>query len=201
MEINDINDSEIFSFPGQDESIRYFLGRKGSKNILCIGVNPNTADEEKLDATSRNVEKIARLNGFDGWVLANLYPRRMKSVSMLEMEPDKELMEKNLNLIGAFMQREQFEIDTVWLAWGDDIDSFNHHYLRDCAYLLYTKLGFYDLNYVVVGVNQSGNPTHPNPQGLASKYRGDESKLELRKFNFKSYISPFKLHYERKNRS
>ncbi len=57
-------------------SHRYILGEKGDRILACIGVNPSTAYPENLDPTLNSVKNIALHNGFDGWVMYNLYPQR-----------------------------------------------------------------------------------------------------------------------------
>ena len=62
---------ELICLPQKDNEKRFVIGRKGKRNLLCVGINPNTADMDGLDPTSRNVEKIALNNGYDGWILVN----------------------------------------------------------------------------------------------------------------------------------
>ena len=42
---------------------RYVLGTKGEKPLICIGVNPSTAEPDHLDNTLKSVERIALGNG------------------------------------------------------------------------------------------------------------------------------------------
>ncbi|MBL1219061.1 MAG: DUF1643 domain-containing protein [Planctomycetes bacterium] len=188
MELN----QEIFCLPEKDSEIRFVIGKKGKRNLLCVGINPNTADLDKLDPTSRNVEKIALNNGYDGWLLVNLYPKRTKTVSLLEIKPDEKLFWENLNLIKTIVWKNQFDFDKVWLAWGNDIDSFNQVYLKESAYHLYKMLSQFDLEFVSAGKNKSGNPTHPNPQAIAQKFREKSQDVKLTEFDFKSYASKIK---------
>ena len=57
---------------------RYLLGQPGKNNLLVFGVNPSTASagENNLDPTIRKVRKVAEAEGFDGWIMVNLYPKR-----------------------------------------------------------------------------------------------------------------------------
>jgi len=183
---------EIICLPQKDSEKRYAIGKKGKRNLLCVGINPNTADMDGLDPTSRNVEKIALNNGYDGWILVNLYPKRTKTVSLLEIEPDKKLFWENLNLIKTIVRKNQFGFDKVWLAWGNDIDSFNQIYLKESAYHLFKMLAEFELDYVSAGTNLSGNPTHPSPQAIAQKFREKSQDVKLTEFNFKSYASKIK---------
>jgi hypothetical protein len=180
---------EIICFPEKDHEKRFVIGKKGKRNLLCVGINPNTADGEKLDPTSRNVEKIALNNGYDGWILANLYPRRTKKVSSLEIEPDKKLFRQNLNLIQLIVNKNQFGFDKVWLAWGNDIDTLHQPYLKESAYHLCTMLQKFNLAFVSAGTNNSGHPTHPSPQAIAQKFRKKSQDVKLTSFDIKSYVT------------
>ncbi len=186
------NNQDIFSLPKNDPEIRFLIGKKGEKNLLCVGINPNTADIDKLDPTSRNVEKIAKNNGYDGWILVNLYPKRGADVSLLEIEPDQKLFWENLYLIKDIVRKNNFGFDKVWLAWGNDIDSFNQVYLKEAAYHLYKMLSEFELEFVSAGKNISGHPTHPNPQAIAQKLRENSQDVKLTNFDFKSYASNIK---------
>lgn len=188
MELN----QEIICLPQKDDEKRFAIGKKGKRNILCVGINPNTADSDSLDPTSRNVEKIALNNGYDGWILVNLYPKREKIVSLLEIEPNKKLFWENLNVIKTIVRYNQFGFDKVWLAWGNDIDSFNQVYLKESAYHLFKMLEEFELEYVSAGTNNSGNPTHPSPQAIAQKFREKSNDVKLTEFDFKSYASNIK---------
>ncbi|WP_422079677.1 DUF1643 domain-containing protein [Ulvibacterium sp.] len=190
----------IICLPKKDGEKRFVIGKPGKRNLLCVGINPNTADRSKLDPTSRNVEKIALNNGYDGWVLVNLYPRRTKKVSFLEREPDKKLFWQNLNLIRSIASKSQFGFDRVWLAWGNDIDALHQPYLKESAYHLCAMLREFDLDFVSAGTNNSGHPTHPSPQAMAQKFGKKSKDVTLTSFDVKSYMTrvrkTIKIHHE-----
>ena len=75
-----------------------FISSAGKK-IVPFGLNPSTANEQKLDPTSRNIKTIAQNNGFDGWWLTNLYPHRTPKPSELPKIADLNLAKENLNFI------------------------------------------------------------------------------------------------------
>ena len=188
-----MDDQLLECFPRKNEVIRKGLWSKGERNILCVGINPNTANELKLDSTTANVEKIAQLNGYDGWFLVNLYPVRSSSVSSLDKEPVRELMWENLRFIANLMSANQFGFDKIWVAWGNDIESGDHTYLLECAYYLSRILSRFDMGYVCIGVNKyTKHPTHPSPQAIAGKYRGDYSKTVFQPFDMEDYAKMIK---------
>ena len=55
---------------------RYALIQEGKRDIFIIGLNPSTADETKPDPTMRRTMQIAEFNGYDGFIMLNLYPQR-----------------------------------------------------------------------------------------------------------------------------
>lgn len=141
-----------------DDKERYLLGEPGSYNMLIFGINPSEASpgENNLDPTTRRVRKIAKEEGYDGWLIVNLYPLRDKNPDMLPDEPDKVLVENNLKVLEVL--EKNYTIGKIWAAWGDSID--NQFYLGD---------GLYDIQEVISSdqwfyrgtMTKAGNPRHP----------------------------------------
>ena len=52
---------------------RYILGTKGKNPLICIGITPSTAEPDNLDNTLKSVERIAHGNGFDSFIMFNVY--------------------------------------------------------------------------------------------------------------------------------
>ena len=69
---------------------RYILGTRGSHPLICIGINPSTAEPDNLDNTLKSVERIALGNGFDSFIMFNVYAQRAT---------DPDAMEKECNLL------------------------------------------------------------------------------------------------------
>ncbi|MGF7140039.1 DUF1643 domain-containing protein [Roseimarinus sediminis] len=107
--------NNLFCIPEGNKDKRFLIGEIGNSNILCIGINPNTADENNLDPTSSNIKRITTQNGYDGWVLANLDPRRNSKAENLEQEPGLDLILENVRIIEAFILENN--ITDVWIAW------------------------------------------------------------------------------------
>ena len=55
---------------------RYILGTRGKNPLICIGINPSTARPDGLDNTLKSVERIALGNGFDSFIMFNVYAQR-----------------------------------------------------------------------------------------------------------------------------
>lgn len=146
-----------WTYIGDDEE-RYLLGEPGKYNLLVFGVNPSTASpgEANLDPTIRKVRKIANKEGFDGWLMVNLYPKRATDPKELPIKPDKKLVENNLKVIEAVCNC--YETGKIWAAWGNTID--DRFYLGD---------GLYDIQNAIKSnqwfyrgtLTKSGNPRHP----------------------------------------
>lgn len=73
---NDYNSEKWLYVPPVYDEYRYILGTRGKKPLICIGINPSTAAPEHLDNTLKSVERIAHFNGFDSFIMFNLYPQR-----------------------------------------------------------------------------------------------------------------------------
>ena len=54
--------------PHTYQPYRYVLGRVGTHPLVCIGINPSTAQPGALDPTLKSVERLAAANGFDSWI-------------------------------------------------------------------------------------------------------------------------------------
>lgn len=75
----------------RDKKYRYWLKIVWDKQLPClvvIGLNPSTADEFKDDPTVRKWKGIARLNGYGGIVVLNLFAFRATDPSVMLSESD-----------------------------------------------------------------------------------------------------------------
>ena len=68
---------------------RYVLGRVGRHPLVCIGINPSTAQPGALDPTLKSVERLANANGFDSWIMFNVYPQRATDPNDMDRVPDR----------------------------------------------------------------------------------------------------------------
>ncbi len=141
----------------QKDDIRYVLGTKGNKSLLCFGINPSTATPGNLDNTLKSVERLALNNGFDSWIMMNIYPQRATNPNNIHKEFNLEIHQKNLELIQQVLSSKN---TVIWAAWGTLIEK--RPYLMDCLYDIYNLSKMYDCNWVCLG-NKSikGHPHHP----------------------------------------
>jgi hypothetical protein len=103
----------------EDDTARFILGKNGNKKLFVIGLNPSTANKEKSDTTVAKVETVASKNGFEGFVMANLYPLRSTDPNGLPEIASEDLIIKNMKAIQEFAQTEKAPV--FWAAWGAGI--------------------------------------------------------------------------------
>ena len=75
---------------------RYILGTRGKNPLICIGINPSTAEPDNLDNTLKSVERIALGNGFDSFIMFNVYAQRATSPDDMEKTCNLQLHKENL---------------------------------------------------------------------------------------------------------
>ena len=145
---------------------RYLLGEQGTHMIACIGVNPSTAEPNLLDPTLRKVKSIATFNGFDGWIMYNVYPQRATDPNDLDVVCNNRIHHKNNKAIRKSIVA--LGIKTVWLAYGDLIGK--RDFLPLCLYDLYMSLEDLELNWCIINCpTKKGHPRHPLYQKTANK--------------------------------
>lgn len=135
---------------------RFVLGKKCSSPLLCIGVNPSTATPDKPDPTIRSVERISAYNGYNGWIMLNLYPQRATKPKDIDQTPDMSSIAHNLLEIRNVLST--YDVKEIWAAWGNLIGI--RPFLVDCLREIYSIA--VDYNWINIGgVTKAGNPRHP----------------------------------------
>ncbi|MGI6767129.1 MAG: DUF1643 domain-containing protein [Lentihominibacter sp.] len=104
----------------EDNCCRYVLGTMGKNPLICVGVNPSTAEPNKLDNTIRSVDRIAARNGYDSWIMLNLYPQRATNPNEIDKNAQRNLMTTNFEHINALLT--QYSGSDIWAAWGTLIE-------------------------------------------------------------------------------
>ncbi|PKO82214.1 MAG: hypothetical protein CVU19_02595 [Betaproteobacteria bacterium HGW-Betaproteobacteria-13] len=138
---------------------RFTLGKSGSRKLLTVGLNPSTATKEKSDTTVAKVEGVAKRNGFDGFVMLNLYPLRSTDFNALPFDVDAEALSENLNRIEALVADDPTSV--VWAAWGESIHA--RSYFIAAAQELFSRLHKYGTVWQHFGtLTNSGHPRHPS---------------------------------------
>ena len=137
---------------------RYTLGERADRMIACIGVNPSTAEPHNLDNTMRSVKRIAAFNGYDGWLMGNIYPQRATNPNDLHHKIDRHAHLTNMKIL--YQTLCIMNIDTVWLAYGNLIEK--RDYLPTCKLELLRELNDLEIKWKVTGsLTKKGHPRHP----------------------------------------
>ena len=75
---------------------RYILGTRGTNPLICIGINPSTAQPGDLDNTLKSVERIALRNGYDSFIMFNVYPQRATDPNAMDQTFNRALHAENM---------------------------------------------------------------------------------------------------------
>ena len=144
--------------PNSYSEYRYILGSRGQKPLICIGINPSTAAPDALDPTLQSVNRIALSNGYDSFLMFNVYAQRAT-------RPDD--MEKNMNPLLHEENRKAFRYllslspqPAVWAAWGNIIEK--RDYLTECMRDFLADGKAVGAKWYTAGpLLKSGHPHHP----------------------------------------
>lgn len=155
---------------------RYILGTRGKNPLICIGINPSTAQPDALDNTLKSVERIAHGNGFDSFIMFNVYAQRATDPDLMEMTYNPLLHQENLSAFRYVLSISQ--TPTVWAAWGTIIEK--RDYLPLCLKDMLAVGNEYGAQWYCAGsVSKKGHPHHP------LYLRKDE---KIRPFDVVSYL-------------
>jgi len=137
---------------------RYILGTRGKNPLICIGINPSTAQPGDLDNTLKSVERIALGNGFDSFIMFNVYAQRATNPDTMEQNCNLLLHKENLEAFRYVMSISQKP--AVWAAWGTIIEK--RDYLADCLRDMVAVGKEYGASWYCAGaVSKKGHPHHP----------------------------------------
>lgn len=139
---------------------RYILGTRGKKPLICIGINPSTAKPDDLDNTLKSVERIALGNGFDSFIMFNVYAQRATSPKDMEKECNYELHNENMKAFEYILSLSKSE-PAVWAAWGTIINE--RDYLAPCVMDMIRLGEKYGAKWYTAGKRSKngGHPHHP----------------------------------------
>lgn len=145
----------------EDNTARFALGQiwnPEGKTLLCFGINPSTACPEKLDNTIRKIISIGNYNGYENWIMLNVYPQRATNPDDMHSEPDDALAEANMLHIREIV--ESYPDCDVLLAYGNLISK--RKYLALCLKEILTFLSKERGKKIkVIKLTKSNHPVHP----------------------------------------
>ena len=138
---------------------RYILGTRGIKPLICIGVNPSTAAPDDLDNTLKSVQRIAAGNGFDSFLMFNVYAQRATRPQDMERERNEALHRENMAAFEYILGLSS-GAPAVWAAWGNIIEQ--RRYLKDCVLDMIEIGERYGARWYTAGKRSArGHPHHP----------------------------------------
>ena len=162
--------------PNTYSEYRYILGTRGEKPLICIGINPSTAAPNALDPTLQSVERIAQSNGYDSFLMFNVYAQRATRPDDMEQECNHLLHEENRKAFRYLLSLS--DQPAVWAAWGNII--MKRAYLMDCMRdFLEDRKTASPKWYTAGPLLKSG---HPNPPLYLKRY------TKLLDFDIASYL-------------
>ncbi|WP_297213875.1 DUF1643 domain-containing protein [uncultured Flavonifractor sp.] len=157
---------------------RYILGTTGERPLICVGINPSTAAPNALDNTLKSVERIALGNGYDSFLMFNVYAQRATRPDDMEQACNPQLHRENMAAFRWALGQTRGGSPAVWAAWGAIIEK--RPYLTDCLrdmIAIGEELGA--CWYSAGPFSKRGHPHHP-------LYLRKESGLE--RFDVAAYL-------------
>ena len=137
---------------------RYILGTRGKNPLICIGINPSTAEPDNLDNTLKSVERIALGNGFDSFIMFNVYAQRATNPDAMEKTYNPLLHKENLEAFRYVLSIS--DRPAIWAAWGAIIEK--RKYLPDCVRDMVAVGQEYGATWHCAGaITKKGHPHHP----------------------------------------
>ena len=155
---------------------RYILGTRGRNPLICVGINPSTARPDALDNTLKSVQRIADGNGFDSFLMFNVYAQRATRPDDMEKVCNPRLHAENMRAFRYLLSIG--EHPAVWAAWGAIIEK--RKYLPRCVADMLSISQEYNARWLCAGpISKKGHPHHP------LYLRKDE---KLRPFDTEGYL-------------
>ena len=155
---------------------RYLLGTRGEKPLVCIGINPSTAEPDRLDPTLQSVERVAKNNCYDSFLMFNVYAQRATDPDAMEKVCNPLLHRENMEAFRYVLSLS--DSPAIWAAWGAVIEK--RGYLKDCLRDMLDIGRKYSAQWYCAGaITKKGHPHHP------LYLRKDE---KLRPFDVEHYL-------------
>lgn len=157
----------------EKDTFRYLMGNYGENILLCIGINPSTANKEEADATITRLDRYCEDKY--SWVMYNVYPERATKPNELAEIRNEDYHNKNIQELKDFLADIPKEKLTILAAWGAPIEK--RKYLKECLKDIYaiTK----DYKWTCIRTTKKGHPKH---------WIGANYPDELKEFDLESYL-------------
>ena len=144
--------------PNTYSEYRYILGTRGKKPLICVGINPSTAAPDALDPTLQSAQRIALANGYDSFLMFNVYAQRATRPDDMEHALNPALHAENRKAFRYLLSLS--DQPAVWAAWGNII--LKRDYLMDCMRDFAADGKTAGAKWYTAGpLLKSGQPHHP----------------------------------------
>ena len=147
--------------PDHYSEYRYILGTRGEHPLVCIGINPSTAAPDRLDNTLKSAQRIALNNGYDSFIMFNVYAQRATLPDDMEKTMNPMLHRENMKAFAWMLERISAKArPDLWAAWGAIIEK--RDYLADCVRDMAETGNRYGARWWTAGPrSRAGHPHHP----------------------------------------
>lgn len=146
-------------YPNFYSDYRYVLGTVGQRPVVTIGINPSTAEPDKPDRTVSSVERHVLDNGFDSFIMFNVYAQRATKPTDMDQRFNLQLHQENMKALRWILENA-YEQPVIWAAWGTNIG--RRPYLADCLKDIVAIGKEFDARWVRIGaLTKEGHPRHP----------------------------------------
>ena len=150
----------------------------GNNPLITIGINPSTAEPKKMDNTMKSVERIAMGNGFDLFIMFNVYAQRATDPNQMNKEINPMLHKENMRAFQWILENSGKK-PIIWAAWGTNIE--RRKYLKECLREMLNISNRYNAVWCKVGkCSVKGHPHYP-------LYVKKDSRIEA--FCVKTYLT------------
>ena len=155
----DFDRSRWLYVPDHYSEYRYLLGTRGSNPLVCVGINPSTAIPDRLDNTLKSAERIALFNGYDSFVMFNVYAQRATIPDDMDPEMNPVLHRENMKAFSWLLDHCPSP-PSIWAAWGAIIEK--RDYLPACILDMAAIGHRVQARWYTAGPrSKAGHPHHP----------------------------------------
>ncbi len=147
--------------PDHYSEYRYILGTRGERPLICIGINPSTAAPERLDNTLKSAQRIALFNGYDSFIMFNVYAQRATIPDDMEKTMNPVLHRENMKAFTWILEQVSARTTPdLWAAWGAVIEK--RAYLTTCVRDMIRIGNAFCARWWTAGPrSKAGHPHHP----------------------------------------
>ncbi len=158
---SDYDRSRWIYVPDHYSEYRYILGTRGEHPLICIGINPSTAVPDRLDNTLKSAQRIALHNGYDSFIMFNVYAQRATNPDDMERVMNPLLHRENMKAFSWVLeQAASHAAPDLWAAWGAIIEK--RGYLAGCVQDMIRIGNACGAGWWTAGPrSKAGHPHHP----------------------------------------